>query len=261
MDVLIDKRELLEKTREKGLTLPIIEKDYVLGWMLFGFSKLSNLVFKGGTALSKVYFPTIWRLSEDLDFSYLKGDFEEIINQLSHIFSLINSKSGIGFSLKSKYFNPEYLQLKIQYAALLGKNWIKIDINREAPIDHVLNRKIHKIYSDYSLFKIKVESLEEIFAEKLRAILERKKCRDYYDIWRLIELELDLEKVKKLFRRKCEIKDIEFQSIEQIFPADILRVLTPYWERELSRLLYPTPKVDEVIRRLKEKLGFLKSGY
>jgi predicted nucleotidyltransferase component of viral defense system len=258
VDVLIDKRELLEKTREKGLTLSIREKDYVLGWMLFGFSKLPDLVFKGGTALSKIYFPTIWRLSEDLDFSYLKGDFEEIIDQLDHIFSLIKTKSGIEFFLKSKYFNPEYLQLKIQYSAILGKNWIKIDINRETPIDQVLNREIHKTYSDYSPFKIKVESLEEIFAEKLRAILERKKCRDYYDIWKLTELDIDLERVKRLFRQKCKVKGIEFQGIEQVFPADIIEVLTPYWERELSRLLYPTPKVDEVIKGLNERLGFLK---
>ena len=68
MDVLIDRRELLEKARERKLTLGMIEKDYVLGWLLFGLSGIKGLTFKGGTALSKIYFPKIWRLSEDLDF-------------------------------------------------------------------------------------------------------------------------------------------------------------------------------------------------
>ncbi len=91
----------------------MIEKDYVLGWLLFGFSK-TKLVFKGGTALSKIYFPKIWRLSEDLDFSF-EGDFNEINSQIEEILELVESKSGIKFKLKSVHQNPEYLQLKIQY--------------------------------------------------------------------------------------------------------------------------------------------------
>lgn len=65
---MIDRRELLQKTREMKLTLGMIEKDYVLGWLLFGLSGIRDLTFKGGTALSKIYFPRLWRLSEDLDF-------------------------------------------------------------------------------------------------------------------------------------------------------------------------------------------------
>jgi hypothetical protein len=64
VDVLIDRRELLEKVRQRHLSLQMIEKDHVLGWLLFGISGIPDLVFKGGTALSKVYFPEIWRLPE-----------------------------------------------------------------------------------------------------------------------------------------------------------------------------------------------------
>jgi predicted nucleotidyltransferase component of viral defense system len=71
VDVLIDRRELLEKARERGLPLAMIEKDYALGWLLLGLSGAKGLVFKGGTALSKVYFPRTWRLSEDLDFVFM----------------------------------------------------------------------------------------------------------------------------------------------------------------------------------------------
>jgi len=49
----------------------IIEKDYFIELVLFYFSIDSslceNLVFRGGTALKKVYFPE-YRFSEDLDF-------------------------------------------------------------------------------------------------------------------------------------------------------------------------------------------------
>ena len=52
---MIDRRELLENARERNLTLGMIEKDYVLGWLLFGLSGIRDLTFKGGTALSKIY--------------------------------------------------------------------------------------------------------------------------------------------------------------------------------------------------------------
>ncbi len=114
---MIEKIELLEKARERKMNLAMIEKDYVLGWMLFGFSTLPDLVFKGGTALSKIYFPKTWRLSEDLDFTLVDGDFDDVLKRLDEIFGLVERESGISLNLKSRYSNPEYLQLRIQCIA------------------------------------------------------------------------------------------------------------------------------------------------
>ena len=88
---MIDRRELLAKARERKLNLNIVEKDYVLGWLLFGFSQIDSLVFKGRTALSKIYFPEIWRLSEDLDFSLLDDNFVVVSNNVEKIFELLAS--------------------------------------------------------------------------------------------------------------------------------------------------------------------------
>ncbi|NVM56368.1 MAG: nucleotidyl transferase AbiEii/AbiGii toxin family protein, partial [Candidatus Helarchaeota archaeon] len=182
---MIDRRELLEKAREKGLNLMIVEKDYVLGWLLFGFSRVPNLVFKGGTALSKIYFPRMWRLSEDLDFSLIKGKLEDNLEKLKTVFSEIRRQSGIELKLKSHHLIQEYLQLKIQYQGVISRNWIKVDITIDDLVEKPALRSIHREYSDYISFKIKVETLEELFASKLRAVIERKKCRDYFDLWQL----------------------------------------------------------------------------
>ncbi len=204
MDILIDKRELLDKARERNLTLGMIEKDYVLGWMLFGLGKIKGLTFKGGTALSKVYFPHLWRLSEDLDFVF-KDDFKIITNGLAEIFDRIWSLSGIKLILKAQHSNPEYLQLKVQYDAVLGKNWIKVDVTREVPIDRVLSQKLSRRYSDYPSFRVRVESVEEIGAEKIRSLVERKKCRDYYDVWRLTKLKMNKVRLKTLIKKKFQL--------------------------------------------------------
>jgi predicted nucleotidyltransferase component of viral defense system len=258
VDVLIDKRELLEKARQRNLSLQMIEKDYVLGWLLFGVSKIHGLVFKGGTALSKIYFPEIWRLSEDLDFAFPEKELNHILPQIEQALSQSERASGIEFRIKSQHLNPLYLQLKIQYDALLGRNWVKLDVTKEGVLDTIRSRKLKQTYSDYPHFNLKVESLEEIFAEKLRALIERNKCRDYYDVWQLLKLKPDRKKSKSLFFKKCEIKQIRFKGPSQFFPSDLREILTPYWERELGRLVRPLPDLDAVLVEMRKGLGFLR---
>ena len=69
---MIEKLEIADLARELSLDLHVVEKDYVLGWLLAGIAanpELSkNWVFKGGTCLKKCYFET-YRFSEDLDFT------------------------------------------------------------------------------------------------------------------------------------------------------------------------------------------------
>lgn len=255
---MIDKRELLEKARQRNLSLQMIEKDYVLGWLLFGVSKIPGLVFKGGTALSKIYFPEIWRLSEDLDFAFPEEELNYILPQIEQALSQSERASGIKFKIKSQHLNPLYLQLKIQYDALLGRNWVKLDVTKEGVLDTIRLRKLKQTYSDYPNFNLKVESLEEIFAEKLRALIERNKCRDYYDVWQLLKLKPNPKKTKSLFFKKCEIKHIKFERTAQFFPPDLQEVLRPYWERELGRLVRPLPELDAVLVEMRKGLGFLK---
>ena len=73
---MIDKRELMGLHSRWRLTADVIQKDYVLGWLLAGISRhpvlASAWVFKGGTCLRKCYFET-FRFSEDLDFTALSG--------------------------------------------------------------------------------------------------------------------------------------------------------------------------------------------
>jgi hypothetical protein len=89
---MIDRREILEAASSFSLLPSIVEKDYVLGWMLAGINAHEELsescIFKGGTGPKKCYFET-YRFSEDLDFTlrnedqldeeFLRGPFEEVI--------------------------------------------------------------------------------------------------------------------------------------------------------------------------------------
>src|SRR5271168_1168263 len=107
---MIDRRELLLLAENLGLQPQIVEKDYVLGWLLAGIRANADLaehwVFKGGTCLKKCYFET-YRFSEDLDFSY-RGPEVLTIDNLVRIFSdisdLILDASGMEFPKASISF-------------------------------------------------------------------------------------------------------------------------------------------------------------
>lgn len=258
MAVLIDKRELLRKARQRRLPLAMIEKDYVLGWVLYGLRQVRGMVFKGGTALAKVYFPEMWRLSEDLDYVVRQPSWDRLLAEVSAGLETTSRASGIELRIRSTHSNPGYLQLKVQYAGLLGKNWLKIDVTPEPPIGRVLRRQLSRGYSDYPKFTVRVESLEEIMAQKLRALVERKKVRDYYDVWRMLELDIDRAEVRRLFRLKLEAKGIRWEGMRQIFPLELAEVLTPYWERELARLVYPVPDMGACLDELRKGLTWLR---
>jgi hypothetical protein len=73
---VITRADIVERVIEWGLTEEVVEKDYVLGWLLWGIGTdpvlSASWVFKGGTCLKKCYIET-HRFSEDLDFTALPG--------------------------------------------------------------------------------------------------------------------------------------------------------------------------------------------
>ena len=73
---MIPKASIDELAQVDGLLPTTVDKDYVLGWLLYGIAVhpyLSQWVFKGGTCLKKCFFET-YRFSEDLDMDLISHD-------------------------------------------------------------------------------------------------------------------------------------------------------------------------------------------
>ena len=107
---MIDRQEILEFAGEVGLDPNVVEKDYVLGWMLAGIAQhpqtRDTWVCKGGTCLKKCYFET-YRFSEDLDFTLLDGSHvdETVLRGLFvEITEWIYDQSGIEFPEEARLF-------------------------------------------------------------------------------------------------------------------------------------------------------------
>ena len=98
---MITRLDIEERVREWGLREDVVEKDYVIGWVLWGIGADETLstawAFKGGTSLKKCYLET-YRFSEDLDFTVLPGGpirAEELAPILQRVLERVHQQSGI----------------------------------------------------------------------------------------------------------------------------------------------------------------------
>jgi predicted nucleotidyltransferase component of viral defense system len=98
---MIPRAALRARASEWGLTEEIVEKDYVLGWLLWGIGSDPTLrehwIFKGGTCLKKCFVET-YRFSEDLDFTVRDGgplEPDDLLPILRNLLDTVEQETGI----------------------------------------------------------------------------------------------------------------------------------------------------------------------
>ena len=256
---MLTEEEIRRIARRKNLYVGLTEKDYVIEWLLKGIYESEikeSLIFKGGTAIKKVYFPETWRFSHDLDFTAVCPDGKGINNQLKEVFDDVERKSAIKIEFKSFHETSGSIIANVQFLGPLNaKNRIRLDISLDEP---VITKPVSKVmdsqYPDIGSYEVHAYSLEEILVEKIRSILQRGKSRDYYDVWILLKVEtFDLEEIRELLIRKCQFKGIEFDS-ELIFDENKLDAAKGFWEVGLKDLVKELPDFDLVIDGLRREL-------
>jgi predicted nucleotidyltransferase component of viral defense system len=236
---MIEKDEIVQFSRKLKLDPSIVEKDYVLGWMLNGIYNNPEAgtawVFKGGTALKKCYFDN-YRFSEDLDFSLHAMNHEGSSKWralIAEISDWVNAQSGIEMPRKfidvDLYKSPQgqnMIQASIRFNGPLRRKTnfprIKLDFSPNEKI--VLKPEKRPIYHPYSdILKDKVTAncypYDEIFAEKIRALAERARSRDLYDVVHLYRARNRVASKKQLLEilaEKCRHKEIPLPDLETI---------------------------------------------
>lgn len=277
---MISKTEILTHAKKFGLSPQVIEKDYVLGWVLagiFNHQELKNSwVFKGGTCLKKAYFET-YRFSEDLDFTLLNSEqihSDFLISVFKKISAWIYEQSGIQipenkieFEIYDNKFGKKSCQGKLSYLGPLAptspKQWprLKLDLTADELLaDHPEILKIHHPYSDQPVSGIRILSYSypELFAEKIRALGERARPRDLYDVihlFRFPKSNLQHVKILKTLKEKCAFKKIEIPN-----PLDLEKhhqACKIGWEDQLSHQIINLESFDFYWNQLPEFFTWL----
>ena len=116
-----------------------------------------------------------------------------------------------------------------------------------------------------------VYALEEIVAEKLRAILQhfeklevrgwsRSRARDYYDLWRILATyqdQMNLAGFTSFLREKCDVRNVRFKDAETFFPEAMLAHVENSWDQWLGPLVPSLPKFETVIGELRPQITAL----
>lgn len=263
---MITQREVSQIAFHQNKSDRIIEKDYVITWILLGVSDSElkeSLVFKGGTALRKVYFPD-YRYSEDLDFTLLKElDQETLIDDFRAVLKGLEKSQAFTFGVMEEKIERRtdsltvYVDFVGPLQARLGSRDIKVDFTLVEKLFYPVEEKVVKApYSDCKDLskRLKTYSLEEVLAEKLCALISRTEPRDLYNVHRLLELGgLDYQSIADGFTVKAESKRIDSRRLSKILrekEATIARL----WEIRLAHQVDELPHLETLIRKTNKYL-------
>jgi len=258
---MIDRREILDMATRMSLQPHVVEKDYVLGWMLAGISNHPDLrdswIFKGGTCLKKCFFET-YRFSEDLDFTltdpahlddaFLKKTFAEIG---AWIYEQTGIEVPADLQAFDIYKNPRdtiSCQGKISYRGPIGNRdlpRIKLDLTADERVVLAPMRvSVFHPYTDAPSegMDVLAYAYEELFAEKVRALAERTRPRDLYDVINLFrnsEARPTAAVMLDVLRQKCEFKGIHVPALVDLEPHRA--ELENLWQNMLAHQLPTLP--------------------
>lgn len=270
---MISKQEIMALAAELQLQAHVVEKDYALGWFLAGIAAHPVIgqrwVFKGGTCLKKCYFET-YRFSEDLDFTLQDADhldegfltdvFEEIGDWVYEACGLQLPPEVRKFDVFTNPRGNHSAQGKVGYRGPLGRAGDPPRIKLDLAADEVLvltpvQRPVHHPYTDLPDEGIQIlsYSFEEVFAEKMRALAERQRPRDLYDVVHLFrrqDLQPDRALLRSTLSRKCEFKGIPVPTYAALTDRPERIAIEVEWEQMLAHQLPTCPPFAEFWQEL-----------
>ena len=224
-----------------GLPLQFVVKEFFVFDVLAQITTLTanskKLVFKGGTALNKVYLGKAQRFSEDLDFdsgserlSQTREESKKIAEKLS------------GYDAKEFRRVGDSIQFYCSFESPLGgKDHVRVDIAAKKIITAkpLQVKTAFSTCAQRSVTGFSVYSIEDLTARKLHALRTRTEGKDFYDVHNALplcgSLEGALEKMLESERIKETPKEFLAKTAERVKKADAKKL------RNLTNPFIPAP--------------------
>jgi len=196
-----------------------VEQDLVLTRVLvelFGQPLLRrSLAFRGGTALAKLYIEPAHRYSEDIDLVQLRaGPIGETLNGIREV---------LDPWLGTPSWTRSRASVKVIYRLALGRDAesrrkLKLEINTREH-EPVFGLTARPLSVDSRWFEGSTEvttySLDELLATKLRALYQRRKGRDLFDLFTArTRAEVDPQRVVDGFVRYLDREGLRVSRAE-----------------------------------------------
>jgi predicted nucleotidyltransferase component of viral defense system len=241
-----------------GFIAGLIEKDYYCSLILHHvFDRETQLVFKGGTCLSKVY-GGFYRLSEDLDLVIpvavdtprnQRGSKMDPIKFIFDELPKVIPGMSISRAFRGHNESRQYIAY-LEYPSVLidRQESIKIEIGIREPIllPSIIGETRTIAVNPFSggpllpIFTVQVMDVKEAYAEKVRAALTRREpaIRNLFDLFhavRKMDLDLDDHDFLILVKQKLGVPG----NIPVDISAEYKRELVRQLEGQLRPVLRP----------------------
>jgi len=266
---------------DKGLISTLIEKDYYCSLVLqYFFSNETSLVFKGGTCLSKVHVD-FYRLSEDLDLiipvtadttrTQRSAGMEPVKSMFEKLPSAVPGVT-ISEAFKGHNASRQYIS-SLEYHSVIveKKEKIKIEVGIREPLlrpseSRLASTIVMNPFSGQPLlppFKVGAMTLQEAYAEKIRAAITRKEpaIRDFFDVFHAIrkrELNTQDPDFLSMVKAKIDVPGNEPIDLSEERKQELHRQL----EGQLKPVLRPSDfdgfnlnEAFELVRNITEALS------
>jgi predicted nucleotidyltransferase component of viral defense system len=243
----------------------LVEQDLILSRAIVEIFKMeelsTRLAWRGGTALYKLYFNPAARYSEDIDLVQIKAEpIGETFSAIRRVLDpwlgeprrvIKRGRVNLVYRFQSEEIPPKPMKLKIEinsreHFSVLG-------------FTHVPFKVRSRWWSDQA--DITTYHLDELLGTKLRALYQRKKGRDLFDIWySLTEDAISVEQIIKCFEQYMSFsgnlvsraqfeENLSMKISDPTFRADITPLLRPgiSWNPDLALALVK----EKIITKLK----------
>ncbi len=161
----------------------------------------SHLAFRGGTALHKLYLSPQPRYSEDLDLVQIKAEpIKETYDHIRNALSFLGEPK----VKQKKYNNTLIFRLESETIPVVPIH-LKVEINCKEhfnvlPMRHIPFTVSNKWYN--GTCNVLTYQLEELVGTKLRALYQRRKGRDLYDLYKaLTTTDINIDDVLKCYHK------------------------------------------------------------
>ncbi len=243
-----------------GVPPETIEKDYFIELILLHLAKdiyfKKKLVFRGGTALKKIYFPD-YRFSEDLDF--LVNDKENLVDYKTKVEEIIEKiNSEYPYNLDKRFESAgDRLQFFISYDIIQEIRVVKelkVDILKDTYIPPCVRKRIlfsHREFMHENT-RLKTYNLESVVVDKICRILDVDyEPRDLYDLWYLLKLDLNAKKIIEGLKKKFGYEIHLPNLLSAIRSEDYRR----NWEIRLTRQIKDLSSFGSLTSELQELIS------
>lgn len=192
-----------------------------------------KIFFKGGTAIHLIFQAP--RFSEDLDFS-VTSTMNEFNAYIVSVLKRMNDEEGVIWKEKKSISGRRFLLSAEDI--LPYKAYISLDFSFREKVFSDDRTVIQTAYPVIFTSYVHHLSQDEILAEKIRALMTRKKGRDLYDLWYLLSrgAQVNQEMVKK---------KLAFYEISNFVNADILKRVASFPRKDFVLDLRPFVPLNE----------------